>query len=82
MRTVKTSYEKEIIGKNILDLSPENQKSGATSRQLYQEAVNNLREGLSFQMEWLNKRKDGVIFESDINGNTIVLTVLLNFAYS
>lgn len=63
--------KEEMLGKSLMDFSPELQPDGASSSLLIGKKVMEALEGISQRFEWKNKKIDGTLFDAEISLNAI-----------
>ena len=63
--------EEYIIGRYLFEISPEKQGDGSISREKAEGFLNAANNGISEIFEWLHKKADGTVFETEISLNRI-----------
>ncbi|MCL5058049.1 MAG: EAL domain-containing protein [Actinobacteria bacterium] len=62
-----------IIGRNLLDFSPERQPDGTSSQEKAGELINAVLDGESRYFQWRHSRPDGTLYDTEISLNRIKL---------
>jgi len=63
----------EIIGKSLLELSPEFQAEGLTTDEALRNIIKDIYDGKVRSFHWRHKRLDNVEFDAEISTNTITI---------
>ncbi|WP_167619686.1 PAS domain S-box protein [Maribellus sediminis] len=73
------SDKSDIIGKSVIDFSPEKQPDGSSSEEKAQQYISEVEKGIPQRFYWLHKRMDQSVFDAEVTLNPLKIDNTIHF---